>query len=314
MLQPRTRSRFRFPLVLGVVLLLRAAIACATPTPITHGTLELVSDKQWIQSGHSFDLALRFELENGWHIYWVNPGDSGEPPRVEWQLPKGISAGAIEWPTPRRLGSESVVDYGYESSVLLIVPMHSETTLAAQPSTQLSAHVKLLVCSHEMCIPGKADLSIALPVKTAAAPEQDGMRQLFAAAHASLPRPAQEWKFTVVDAKDAFVIDATRVHQADHSDHANPRPGLTQKVTREATQANFFPLEELQIDNAAEQKLTLTGLGFRLAVQKSNQLQKPVDRLKGVLAIGDQGYLVDAPVRRSGEQKPGGTKTGAAVK
>ena len=28
-------------------------------------------------------------LEPGWHVYWQNPGDSGEPPQIHWALPEG---------------------------------------------------------------------------------------------------------------------------------------------------------------------------------------------------------------------------------
>jgi hypothetical protein len=78
-------------------------------------------------------------LEKGWHIYWINPGDSGEPPRVTWQLPPGFNPGVLEWPAPRRLVTSSIVDFGYEDAVTLIVPVHAETSLAAQPLAQLGA-------------------------------------------------------------------------------------------------------------------------------------------------------------------------------
>ena len=151
-------------------MLLSAASAQTEGTPIPHGTLELIARDQSIAAGHTLDLGLRFQLEKGWHIYWVNPGDSGEPPRVEWQLPAGLTAGAMEWPAPRRLESGSIVDYGYEGVVLLIVPLHAAASLAAQPPVRLGAEIKLLVCSHEMCIPGKAELSLTLPIKSQAPP------------------------------------------------------------------------------------------------------------------------------------------------
>jgi len=76
---------------------------------ILHGTVDLLSEQQSIQPGHAILLGLHFRLEKGWHIYWVNPGDSGEPPRLEWRLPAGLRAGAIEWPTPSRLPIPPVI-------------------------------------------------------------------------------------------------------------------------------------------------------------------------------------------------------------
>ncbi len=90
-------------------------------------------------------VAVRF-LEKEWHVYWVNPGDSGEPPRVTWDLPAGITAGAIEWPAPRRLGTASIVDYGYEDAVMLIVPMHCGSEPERRKATQLRS-LRRLRCS-----------------------------------------------------------------------------------------------------------------------------------------------------------------------
>ncbi|MGA9801801.1 MAG: protein-disulfide reductase DsbD domain-containing protein [Terriglobales bacterium] len=275
-------SWFYRALTFGPALLLCAANAHAEATPITHGSLELIARNQWIAAGHTLDLGLRFQLEKGWHIYWVNPGDSGEPPRVEWQLPAGLTAGAIEWPAPRRLDTGSIVDYGYEDRVLLIVPLQAAPTLAAQQPVRLGAQVKLLVCSHEMCIPGKAELSLTLPIKSQPPAPDTLTAELFAATSKSLPRPAPgNWKFSVTDANDSFVLTANVGHQV--------------------TQAVFFPLAESQIENAAPQKLVTEKADFRLTLRKSDQLLKPIDRLKGVLVLsGDQAFLVDVPISKAG--------------
>ena len=134
-------SSRRFPraFTFGVVLVLYAAGAQGAETPIPHGTLELVAENRWVNPGHGFYLGLHFQLERGWHIYWVNPGDSGEPPRVTWQLPTGLSPGVIEWPAPRRLGTSSIVDFGYQDAVTLIVRVHAESSLAEQPLARLGA-------------------------------------------------------------------------------------------------------------------------------------------------------------------------------
>ena len=275
-------SGFYRALTCGAALLISAATAQAEATPIPHGTLELIAHNQWIAAGHTLDLGLRFQLEKGWHIYWVNPGDSGEPPRVEWQLPPGLTAGPIEWPVPRRLETGSIVDYGYEDRVLLIVPLHAAPTLAAQQPFRIGAQVKLLVCSHEMCIPGKAELSLTLPIKSQPPAPNTLTAELFAATRRSLPRPAPEnWKFSVTDANDSFV--------------------LTANVGRQIAQAVFFPLAESQIENAAPQKLSAEKADFRLTLRKSDQLLKPIDRLKGVLVLSDdQAFLIDVPISKAG--------------
>lgn len=267
-----------------VSLVLCSIAAQAAGTPIPHGTLELVAENQSIAPGHDVYLGLHFQLEKGWHIYWVNPGDSGEPPRVKWQLPAGLSAGAMEWPTPRRLGTPTIVDFGYEDEVTLIVPMHADAKLASQGPEQLGAEVKVLVC-REICIPGKAQLSLTLPVKSQAPVPDARTSGLFAVARKSLPQPApRNWKFSVGDAKDSLVLSANVGHQI--------------------SQAVFFPLAESQIDNAAPQKLLPEAAGFRLTLRKSAQLLKPIERLKGVLVLSaDRAYFIDAPLSKPGAAK-----------
>jgi DsbC/DsbD-like thiol-disulfide interchange protein len=276
--------RLSTALTVGVALVLCAGGAHGAETPIPHGTLELVAENQWVTPGHDFSLGLHFQLEKGWHIYWVNPGDSGEPPRVTWQLPPGLSSGVIEWPAPRRLGTSSIVDFGYEDAVMLILPVHAESTVAAQPSVRLGAEIKVLVC-REMCIPGKTQLSLTLPIKSLPPAPDVRTLELFAAARKDLPQPApQNWKFSVDDARDSFVLAANLGAQIRH--------------------AIFFPVAEAQIDNSAPQALQPLASGFRLTLRKSDQLLKPIERLKGVLVLsGNHAYLIDVPISKRGAQK-----------
>ena len=278
----RFKSRFLCAALLLVgALLLHPAGAQAAITPIPHGTLELIAEDQWAAPGHDFSLGLRFQLEKGWHIYWINPGDSGEPPRVNWHLPAGLTVGAMQWPTPQRLGTSSIVDFGYEDTVTLIAPIHMEANLAARQPVQLGIEAKVLVC-REICIPGKAQLSLTLLVKSQPPAADARTRDLFTAARKSLPRPVPKaWRFRVGDANDSLVLIANLGHPI--------------------TQAVFFPIAESQIDNAASQKILPAMAGFRLTLRKSAQLRAPIERLKGVLVLaGDRSYVIDVPVGKVG--------------
>ena len=277
---------FSWLLQLNVALLLYAAGAQAAETPIPHGTLELVAENQWVTPGHEFSLGLHFQLEKGWHIYWINPGDSGEPPRVTWELPAGLTPEVMEWPAPRRLGTSSIVDFGYEDAVMLIAPIRAEVSLLAQRPTRLGAEVRVLVC-REMCIPGKARLSLTLPIKSQPPAPDARTRDLFAAARKSLPQPAPgNWRLSVNDANDSFILAANLGH----------------KITR----AIFFPLAESQIDNTTPQKLLPRDTGFRLKLRKSDRLLRPIERLKGVLVLpADRAYLIDVPLGKPGAARNG---------
>ena len=60
-----------------------------------------------------------------------------------------------------------------------------------------------------MCIPGRTQLSLTLPIKSLPPVPDVRTRELFAAACKELPRAApQNWKFSVDDARDYFVLAA----------------------------------------------------------------------------------------------------------
>ncbi len=266
-----------------LVLIVLASIG-ASAASIPHGTVDLVAEDKTIAPGRQFYVGLHFQLEEGWHIYWVNPGDSGEPPRVEWSFPKGLTAGEMEWPAPKRLGTPTIVDFGYDAPVTLLVPIRAAATLPSNQPAQLDADLHVLVC-REICVPGKAHISLSLPVESGS-PEPDGStRSLFVAARKSLPREAPgNWKICAIDANDSFI--------------------LITNSGREIHQAAFFPLEESQIDNSAPQKLQPEPTGFRLTLHKSDQLLKPIRRLKGVLEVAaNQSYVIHAPVGSEGAPK-----------
>ena len=70
--------------------------------------VELVAEDTSIQEGKPFWVAIHFLPEEGWHLYWKNPGDAGAAPDVEWKLPEGFSVKPLLWPVLPTLRS---VDY-----------------------------------------------------------------------------------------------------------------------------------------------------------------------------------------------------------
>jgi DsbC/DsbD-like thiol-disulfide interchange protein len=286
----RSNSHFALPfsslaivITYGICFLLGGSTASAQSTHIPHGTVELISEENGISPSHEFTVGFKFKMDSGWHIYWVNPGDSGESPRVTWQLPAGITAGEIKWPAPRKMATSTIVNYVYDGEVLLMVPVRAAADVSASSSEKLGAGVKFLICSDQMCVPGHAELSISLPVKPQVSADA-ATAGFFAAARARLPKPAPAtWKFSGHSEKDSFVLDI--------------------QAGRTLSQGYFFPLQESQIDNAAAQVAASRPSGLRLTLRKSNELTKPLSNLKGVLELPDgQAYVVDVPISPAAHQ------------
>ena len=58
---------------------------------------------QGVQVGQALWVGLRLQHAREWHTYWRNPGDSGLPTQMTWQLPAGVQAGEVAWPLPQKL-------------------------------------------------------------------------------------------------------------------------------------------------------------------------------------------------------------------
>lgn len=267
-------------LALGCVLFASSTAIAQQPQDGTagpHARVELIAERGGIVPGQRIRAGLRFALAQGWHIYWLNSGDSGEPPKVQWKLPAGFEAGAMEWPYPVRLGSGTIVDYGYEGSVLLIVPMTAPRDLHPDARVTLAGDVKWLAC-REICVPERASVSLTLAVKAPGAAAPSPSAKLFEQTELRIPKPAPKaWKQKAVFEKGDFE--------------------LTVETGARETSATFFPLEALEIENSAAQAVKPFSAGVRLTLQKSNQMQQAPKVLKGVLVLSNgRAYEIAAPV------------------
>jgi len=106
--------------------------------------------------GQPFLAAVRLKIEEGWHVYWENPGSPGGPPRVTWNLPDGYTASPLLFPVPHRHPTGSFTSYGYEHEAVLLTTI-SPPSGAGIPDL-FGAEVNWLVCANT-CIPGKASLN-----------------------------------------------------------------------------------------------------------------------------------------------------------
>ena len=137
---------------------------------------------QGVAPGKPVWLGLILRHAPHWHTYWQNPGDSGLATALEWQLPAGVTAGAIEWPTPQRLPIGPLVNYGYEGTLLLAAPLAVAGDFDAA-ALDVSLRADWLVC-REQCIPQSGEFRLRLPTQS---PTVSDAAQ-FAAVRNALPR------------------------------------------------------------------------------------------------------------------------------
>ncbi len=135
---------------------------------------QLVSPYEAVEPGQTVPVGIRFRIDEGWHIYWENSGDTGQPPTVNWDLPGGATAASFAWPYPEIYRNAHLVDYTYSGEVTL----YSEIVIPEswQPGRPfpIAAAADWLMCA-EICIPGSAELTLELPVATASVADEEEM-------------------------------------------------------------------------------------------------------------------------------------------
>jgi thiol:disulfide interchange protein len=271
---------FRASILCLLLLSLSATVAARADSTASAEQLSvhLAVPPAQIYPGQSFKAGLYFKLQPGWHVYWLNAGDSGQPPSVDWQLPIGISAGALQFPAPRRLPLGPLMDYGYENEVLFPLAIQVATDFRpTTPSVSLGGTVKWLVC-REVCIPGSAELSVGRPALGAAPahPTTTDDAPLVARFANSVP-PA-------LPASGQARFSSSGTHLV-----------LAVTTGRKESSAQFFPADQNLIANAAPQVAQPLADGIQLTLVKDENLTDRPKVLHGVIVLpGERAYEIRA--------------------
>ena len=244
--------------------------------------IDLVSEQAAVRPGDTVTIALRQMITPGWHTYWVNPGDSGEPTQIDWKLPQGASAGPIQWPLPHAIPIGPLMNFGYSGDVVLLSDIKVPASASGQ-SFDIAADVKWLVCS-DICVPEEGAVNLSLPLlDRAVSPRPSAWADLIAAAREKVPVP-MPWpaRFSVNgNAAIALKVD-----------------GVAEKIPPNS-KVHFFPLEWGKINHAAPQNVSLDGGSLVLSLVPGD-LGKAVASgpLEGVLAVETPGK--DGAIERHG--------------
>ncbi|MDA1208007.1 MAG: protein-disulfide reductase DsbD family protein [Proteobacteria bacterium] len=122
----------------------------------------IVTPVQGITPGVPFEVGVEIKLPEGWHTYWRNPGDSGEPVQLAWQGDGLETLSEIAWPVPTRIPYGPLMNLGYKNELLLTQRVTADPA-SSQQSMVIQVDGRWLVCE-EVCIPEEAQLTLTLPI------------------------------------------------------------------------------------------------------------------------------------------------------
>ena len=212
---PYQMKSISYPFFVFIGAMLLTNVISAIPVRTDNITAELVSEWDGLVPGKTNTVAIRLDMDDHWHTYWENPGDSGLATQIEWILPEGITAGPIQWPTPQWIELFDLVSYAYEGEVFLLVDLEVSNSVSSSEPLKLSAKVDWLICK-EACIPGGADLSLSLPVVHSE--EASSWKEQIDNSRKALPQSLPEWDMKVVDNGESFALTLIAPDGKDFSD------------------------------------------------------------------------------------------------
>ncbi|HUP55916.1 MAG TPA: thioredoxin family protein [Bdellovibrionota bacterium] len=267
------------PLLLMLFALVSTGAQGSEP-PAGHVDAALVSESTSVEPGKPVWVALHLRHRGGWHTYWRNPGESGLVTTIKWELPEGYQASAFDWPAPERIEVPPVVSFGYGGEILLLSRV--DVPSSASGTAKLGGTVKWLEC-REICIPGRGQVSLELPVKSGPPAPDTKWAPRFAKARLLVPARVPDWK----------------VEPRLSSTHATltVRGSTPPKLAG----AEFYPFEK-DVLSVEKPKVTVIEGGFTLEMpRQTNGIQSP-ESLSGVLTFRDpaggrQAVELHAPLR-----------------
>ena len=235
--------------------LLFCTLAYSNPVETGHARASLITNLQDSQQ-ESFYVGVRLEMQEGWHTYWENPGDSGSPFDAQWNVDQGIIVENVEWPTPVTIPYPPLMTFGYEGDV--VFPFKVFRAIDSNLS-KINLEFDFLICA-DICIPEKASLSLDL---STALPDS-----LVDEAVKSLP---------------ADFIQTQSVVEGDHLK-------IKFKSSQPVSNAYLFPREDNLFAYTPTQKWNrLSEDTYEIAVPILND---EVGSFSGILRINDEGFQV----------------------
>ena len=219
--------------IIALLIFLAAALpGRAQPVDGGQALVELIAAETSAQPGDTVTLALKLEMDPGWHVYWRQPGDAGLPPQILWDETTTATFGEFEWPIPELLPvvPNQIMDYGYSNIVVL--PFEATLPEDAAGSYSFTGTADYLICE-EVCIPESAPVKLTLNIGAPAREANAGLIMQWQdktpapfKGDVALDRGEEGWTLSLAPTDAALLQDAiVRFFPYDHHIvHSAPQP------------------------------------------------------------------------------------------
>ncbi len=211
-------------------------------------------------------IGILIELEKDWYIYWFNPGDSGMPTTIDFDLPEGIIISDLKWPAPDIFEFEGLASYGFKDKVLLLADLYIPDNFNTDTFT-ITVNLNSLICKH-VCIPFNASISKEVSLANDNIADEQ-TKKIFEQTKNTLPRTKHDLVLSVFS-EDEFikiVIDKGEISCS------------------ETKSVYFLPYENGLFKNTIGQKLSMKGSQAELFVEYDHFKTKDLAEAHGLLVF-----------------------------
>jgi len=233
---------------------------------LTAANAKIVVDSYSLEKSRSLPIGILIELEKDWHIYWRNPGDSGMPTSIDFEMPEGVSISEIEWPVPKVFEYEGLASYGYDGQILLIAELNVPESFISNSIT-VSAKIKSLIC-RDVCIPFNSNVSEEIKLTNAFSAEEE-ITKLFSQTRINLPKVKNEIDLSIVPDENNITI-------------------VLENLNYDLAKINliyFLPYENGIFKNTAEQNFKIKNQRIELMIEYDQFKTKDLKEVSGILVF-----------------------------
>ena len=216
----------------------------------------LHSEVSAIAPGKPFTVGLKLAHPPGWHSYYKNTGGVSNPPKVTWTLPKGFTAGEIQWPTPEVKDVFGTPGFVYSGDPVFLVEITPPVDLKPGDEVELNVKATWQICDPKSCNGENAEFTIGVKVADTAAIDP-AKAALFTKARAALPKVSAAWTILAESSPDVVKL--------------RMKPGTGAATDLNAADLVFIPGEPFVLTSAAGGSVSKDGTDWIITLKRSKE-------------------------------------------
>lgn len=236
-------------------------------------SLDIQASQSHAVKGQTFDIAIIQDIADGWHTYWINPGDAGEGISIDWNTPNGVDISKLNFPIPQKITYENLTDYGYKNQAIYTATVTVDDDYDGDTLT-LNGKAYMLVCN-DICIPEEASVTLSMPVQKDNAVKTN--QSIFNRANAAMPIRV-DWNANImIDGDDAALVITPPV-----------------ELHNQFTEVTLFPFDWGVIDNGAQAISDIGDNKITITQTKGDRSLLEMPQTHFLVQTANDTYLVNA--------------------